>query len=154
MNRLRLVLLLSLLAYTQGCASTLQAKPEHNTGLWNQRVEQGIASDAVVPHVHAQAKVDWSVYDKIILKPVGIWHGALSGAGSEQETDLKRLADNFYQMLYERLSKDYSVVAHSADGAMVIEASLIHAEPSWVAPAFLTKVKLAATGAQSSLDLF
>jgi hypothetical protein len=138
MNRITLALLLLFSIYTQGCASTLQAKPEHQTGSMNHTVEPGSSSDAVIPHVHAQAKVDWSAYDKIILKPVSIWDGALSG--SEQETDLTGLANIFYEMLYERLSKDYDVIAHSAEGAMVIQATLIHAEPSWVAPAFLTKV--------------
>jgi hypothetical protein len=99
----------------------------------------GIAAEAVVPHVHAPLKVNWSAYDKIHLNPVMIWDDFSSQLRREQEKDLHRLANAFYDMLYQKLSKDYVLVERPAPGSMLIQVAIRHAERSWIAPAFLSK---------------
>ncbi len=140
MNRIHVALLLGLLALAEGCASTLQAKPAHQSSLFQDHAKRGIAAEAVVPHVHAHAKVDWSAYDKIQLRPVMIWGGFSSQLSREAAADLHGLANAFYDMLYQRLSQDYVMAEHPAPGSMLIQATITHAEPSWVAPALLSKV--------------
>jgi hypothetical protein len=41
-----------------------------------------------------------------------------------------------------KLSQDFEVVAQPTSGAMLIQVAITHAEKSWVAPAFLSKVSL------------
>ena len=70
MNRITVALLIALVALAEGCASTLQAKPVHQSNFFKDHAKLGIAAEAVVPHVHAPAKINWSAYDKIQLNPV------------------------------------------------------------------------------------
>ena len=140
MNHIKVALLIALLALAEGCASTFQAKPVHQSNFFKDSAKLGIAAEAVVPHVHAPAKINWSAYDKIHLNPVIIWDGFSSQLSREQEENLHRVANSFYDMLYQKFSKDYVLVEHPAPGAMLIEVAITHAERSWIAPAFLSKV--------------
>ena len=133
-------LLIIFLGVTTGCASTLQAKPEHQTNAFIENAKQGIATEAVVPHVHAPVKVNWSKYDKLYLKPVIVSDGLLSQVNREEQEELNGLASSFYEMLSEKLAKEYVLVERSVPGSMLIEVAITHAEKSWIAPALLSKV--------------
>ena len=135
-----IVLLFVLLGLTTGCASTLQAKPEHQTNTFKETSKLGIAAEAVVPHVHAPSKVNWSAYDKVYLKPIIISDDFLRRLGREEQDELDGLAESFYDMLHQKLSKDYVLVERPASGAMLIEVAITYAERSWIAPAVLSKV--------------
>lgn len=154
MNRITVALLIAVLALTEGCASTLQAKPEHQSDLFKDNAKLGIAVEAVVPHVHAPSKVNWSAYDKIHLQPVVIWDVFSSQVSREQEEDLKQLANSFYDMLYQKLSEDYVLVEQPALGSMLIQVTITHAERSWIAPAFLSKVSWQLQALNSVLTYF
>ena len=56
-------LLIILLSLTTGCASTLQAKPEHLTQAFRENAKVGVVAEAVVPHVHPSTKVNWAAYE-------------------------------------------------------------------------------------------
>lgn len=135
-----MVALLILLALTEGCASTLQAKPEHPSGFFQDTARLGVTADAVVPHVHAQDKVEWAAYDKIQLAPVTLWDDFSSQLSAKEQEDLTQLSKSFYEMLYHKFSKDYVLVANPSPGSMRIQVVITHAERSWVAPSFLSKV--------------
>ena len=154
MNRITVALLIALLALVEGCASTLQAKPEHQSDLFKDNAKLGIAAEAVVPHVHAPSKVNWSAYDKIHLKPVVISDVFSSQVSREQEEDLTQLANSFYDMLYQKLSEDYVLVEQPALGSMLIQVAITHAERSWIAPAFLSKVSWQLQALNSVLTYF
>lgn len=140
MNRIQVALVIALLAVAEGCASTLQAKPAHQSEFIKDHAALGIAAEAVVPHVHAHAKIDWSAYDKIQLTPVIIADGLASQLNHAQKEDVNRLASSFHEMLYQKLSQDYALVEYPAPGAMLIQVAITQAERSWIAPAFLSKV--------------
>lgn len=133
-------LLIILLGFSMGCASTLQAKPEHQTSAFRENAKAGIAAEAVVPHAHAASKVNWSAYDKVYLKPVAISDDFLSQLDRDEREELDRLANSFYDMLHQKLAKDYVLVERSTPGAMLIQVAITHVERSWVAPAVLSKV--------------
>lgn len=154
MNRIQVTLLIALLALAEGCASTLQAKPERQSDFFKDNARLGIAAEVVVPHVHAPSKVNWSAYDKIHLNPVIIRDGLSSQLSREQREDLNRLADSFYDMLYQKLSIDYLLVEQPAPGSMLIQVAIAHAEQSWVAPAFLSKVSWQLQALNSLLTYF
>lgn len=140
MNRIKLPLLIALLTIVEGCASTLQAKPEHQSNLFKDHAQVGIASEVLVPHVHAPSKVNWSAYDKVHLNRVIISESFASQLSGEHGEDVNRLADSFYDMLSQKLSQDYLLVEQPEPGSMVILVAITHAERSWLAPAFLSKV--------------
>ena len=133
-----LIILLGLT--TTGCASTLQAKPAHQTQAFKEHVKEGLLAEAVVPHVHPPTRVNWSAYDKIYLTPVIISDGVSSELSPEEKEELNELASSFHDMLTRKLSKDYVLVESPVPGAMRINAAITHAERSWVAPAVLSKV--------------
>lgn len=135
-----IVLLFIFLGLTTGCASTLQAKPEHRTQAFKENAKEGVVAEAVVPHVHPSTKVNWSAYDKVYLGPVTISDGFSSDLSPEENEELSEVASSFYDMLSEKLSKDYIVVDSPVPGAMRIDAGITHAERSWVAPAVVSKV--------------
>ena len=135
-----IAVLLILLGLMTGCASTLQAKPEHKTQAFKEQAKEGLVAEAVVPHVHPPTRVNWAAYDKVYLRPVVVSDGFSSDLSSEEKEELNELARSFYGMLSQKLSKDYVLVEHPAPGTMRIDVAVTHAERSWVGPAVLSKV--------------
>lgn len=140
MKRIQVVLLIAVFSLLQACASTFQAKPEAQSDFLEQNAKFGIPADAVVPHVHARSKVHWAAYDKIQVKPIVINDGFASQLSRDQEGEIRLLAKSFYDMLVERLSKDYALVEEPTPGAMTVQIAITQAEPSWIGPQFLSKV--------------
>jgi hypothetical protein len=140
MKRIQLVILVALFASLEACASTFQAKPESQSNFLQDNAQLGIPADAVVAHVHARSKVNWAAYDKIQLKPIVIDDGFASQLSRDQGEAIGLLTKSFYDMLAERLSKDYALVEEPTPGAMAIRIAVTKAEPSWIAPQVLSKV--------------
>jgi hypothetical protein len=154
MTCIQVALLLALFALLEGCASTFQAKPEQPSAFLEDNAKFGILADAVVPHVHARMKINWSAYDKVYLKPIIIEDGFASRLSGEQKEDLRPLANSFYEMIYQRLSQDYAMVEHPAPGAMAVQVAITHAERSWLVPQFLSKVSWQLQALNSVLTYF
>ena len=154
MNLLTMVFLIGSFAALEGCASTFQAKPEHQSDFFSQTAMVGVASEAVVPHVHPQTKVNWSAYDKIKLNPVVIADDFSRELSSEQKTNLNELAKAFHDMLAQRLAQDYALVEKPASGSLLIQVAITHAERSWVAPQVLSKVSWQLQALNSVLTYF
>lgn len=140
MNRLQLALIVASIGLLEACASTLQAKPEQQANFLIDKAKHGVASEAVVPHVHAHTKINWAAYDKIELKPIAVSPDLSKELSRKDEEDLNQLANVFYDLLAQRLSQDYVLVNHPTSGAMLIEVAITYAERSWIAPQFLSKV--------------
>jgi hypothetical protein len=140
MKRIQLVLLVAFFALLEACASTLQAKSENQSNFLQDNAQFGIAADAVVPHVHARLKVNWAAYDKIQLKPIVIDDGFASQLSRDRGEAIGLVTKSFYDMLAERLSKDYALVEEPTAGTMTVQVAVTQAEPSWIAPQLLSKV--------------
>ena len=140
MGRTHVVLFIGMFALLQGCASTFQAKPENQSNFLEQNASFGIPAEAVVPHVHARTKINWTAIDKIQLKPVIIDDAFASQLSGEQQAALRLVTFSFHDMLSQRLSHDYTLVEQPEPGAMSIEVAITHAEQSWLAPQLLSKV--------------
>jgi uncharacterized protein DUF3313 len=132
--------LISFFALLEACASTYQAKPENPSTFLQDNAKFGIPVDAVVPHVHARSKVNWAAYNKIQVKPIVINDGFASQLSRDQEAEIRLLTKSFYDMLGERLSKDYALVEEPTPGAMIVQLVITQAEPSWIGPQLLSKV--------------
>jgi uncharacterized protein DUF3313 len=140
MKRIQVVLLISFFALLEACASTYQAKPENPSTFLQDNAKFGIPVEAVVPHVHARSKVNWAAYNKIQVKPIVINDGFASQLSRDQEAEIRLLTKSFYDILVERLSKDYALVEEPTPGAMIVQLVITQAEPSWIGPQLLSKV--------------
>jgi uncharacterized protein DUF3313 len=140
MKRIQVVLLISFFALLEACASTYQAKPENPSTFLQDNAKFGIPVEAVVPHVHARSKVNWAAYNKIQVKPIVINDGFASQLSRDQEAEIRLLTKSFYDILVERLSKDYALVEEPTPGAMIVQIVITQAEPSWIGPQLLSKV--------------
>ena len=140
MKRIQVVLLIAVFSLLQACASTFQAKPEAQSDFLEQNAKFGIPADAVVPHVHARSKVNWSTYNKVQLRSIVIDNGFASQLRGGDEEGVTLLTKSFYDMLSGRLSQDYVLVEQPAPDAMSIQVIIKHAESSWIAPQVLSKV--------------
>jgi uncharacterized protein DUF3313 len=143
MIRIQGVAFIALVAFLGGCSSTFQAKHVQPSDFLSQHhAKLETATDSGTLQGYRNPRVDWTAYRKVILKPVILWEGFSSQLKHEQQEDLQRLADSFYEMLYLKLAKDYDVVEQPTDGAMLIQVAITHAEKSWIVPAFLSKASL------------
>ena len=144
MIRMHVTLVIMLAVLLGGCASTLQARKVQPSGFLDdyRPLLQDKDSEEGALKVYRNPAVDWRAYRKILLEPVTVWGGFSSTLGKEQREDLQRLADSFYDALSRKLSMDYDLAEKPTPGAMRIRVAITHAEKSWVAPAFLSKVSL------------
>jgi hypothetical protein len=144
MFRIQVILAIMLAVLLGGCASTLQARNVQPSGFLGdyRSLLQDKGSEEGALKTYRNPAVDWLAYRKILLEPVTIWGGFSSTLSKEQQEDLQRLADSFYNALSRKLSKDYDMVETPTPGAMRIQVAVTSAEKSWLAPAFLSKVSL------------
>lgn len=140
MLRTQVLLLIAMAGLFAGCSTTMQgrhAQPSGFLGEERSRLQPGPEGGALL--AYNKPAVNWSAYQKIVLKPVTVWKGLSSKLSHQQRHELQRLAGSFKDQLHMKLSKDYEVVEQSTAGAIVIEVALTDAEESWVVPAFLSK---------------
>jgi hypothetical protein len=143
MNHIQITILITLLGFAGGCSSTFEAKPAKPSAFlkpYHAKFAAPSESDRI--REYRNPDVDWSAYQKAIVKPVQIWDGFSSQLSQDQREELQQLADSLYERLYSKLSQDFEVVEQPTSGAMLIHVVITHAEKSWVAPAFLSKVSL------------
>lgn len=70
------------------------------------------------------AGADWKGYDKVLLDPVQFWRSADVEAGLSPE-EAQELADYFYGVLHEQLSKSFTMVTAPESGALRISIVFI-----------------------------
>ena len=140
MNRITIAAVIGFFALLEGCASTFQAKSEQEASFLDEKGKFGVASEAVIPHVHSQIRTNWSSYTKIQLNPVRVSNDFSEDVGAEAKEEYSDMANAFHDMLSERLSKDYVLVHEPGPGTMVIQVAVRHAERSWIAPQLLSKI--------------
>jgi hypothetical protein len=131
MNRLQLAIIVASIGLLEACASTLQAKPEQQAEFLNDQAAHGVASEAVVPHVHAHTKINWAAYDKVELRPIIVSHELSTELGREDEEELNELANVFYELLTQRLSQDYVLVNQPTFGAILMEVAITRSHRSF-----------------------
>lgn len=73
-------------------------------------------------------KADWPSYPKILIDPVLIWSRTDALPDPTPQKDLRRLADNFYQMIRNELGKDYDIVKEPEPRALRLQVALTNIE--------------------------
>ena len=80
--------------------------------------------------VYFNQNVNWPGYRNIILEPVSYWRDRRSGGGRHSHEDMRRLANNFYLLLHESLSRNYKIVTDPGPGTMRFQVAITDADKS------------------------
>ncbi len=127
-----------------GCAATEQAKTVQPNGFlapYRSLLAQGQRGKEALL-LYRNPRADWASYHAILLEPVQLWNTPGAKLSAEQEKDLQELVDSFYVTLYNKLSRDYTMVQAPAPGAMQIRIAISHGEPAHTGLALASKVLL------------
>lgn len=129
-NALRALGWLALAALVASCASTRQARHAEHSGFLEDytRLTAGPAGGAAL--VYRSPGADLSRYDKILLDPVAVWRPKDSKEDEISRADLQAVANRFYSVVHQRLSKDYEMVQAPGAQTLRIAVALTKAEKS------------------------
>jgi len=129
MKRPEIPLVLVLLVALTGCVSTSRAKSVKPTAFLGETatlLKKGGKDDFLL--VYRKKDADWKAYDKILLDPIVLWGIESSTLPKDQLADFQKLVDEFYAMLKDKLSKDYTMVDAPSPGALRIQIAIIDGE--------------------------
>jgi hypothetical protein len=127
-----------------GCAATEQAKTVQTNGFlapYQSLLEKGQRGEEALLY-YRNPGADWASYHAILLEPVLLWDNPNSNLSADQRHDLQELVNSFYATLYEKLSKDYTMVQTPGPGVMQIQVAVSHGEPSHTALSVASKIIL------------
>jgi hypothetical protein len=111
-----------------GCAASQQARDVRESGFLGDDyalLRPGKDDEALL--VYRNADAPWSSYDKIKLDPVTIWAG--EGSAFKDFSNRQKLADTFYTMPVEELSKDFQMVDELGAGVLHVQLSITTRAP-------------------------
>ena len=111
-----------------GC-QTGQARSVKPTGFLGDSaalLQKGGEGDALL--VYRRKDADWKAYHAIHLDPITIWGAESSTIPKDQQADFQKLVDEFYAMLKQKLSKDYTITDTPSAGTMRIQIAIIDGE--------------------------
>jgi 23S rRNA G2069 N7-methylase RlmK/C1962 C5-methylase RlmI len=94
-----------------GCQTTTQARSVKTNGFLGDSaslLQKGGKGDFLL--VYRKKDADWKAYNAILLDPITIWGAENSTLPKDQQADYQKLVDQFYAMLKEKLSKDYTII--------------------------------------------
>jgi hypothetical protein len=114
-----------------GCAASQQARDVTESGFLGKDsalLRPGKEGEALLAYVDPDAP--WTSYEKIKLDPVTIWAGKGSGFEDFSKPDRQTLADTFYTILTEELSKDFQMVDELGPGVLHLQVAITDAQTS------------------------
>jgi hypothetical protein len=116
-------------AALSGCAGSKQAREAVGSGFLDDYsiLRKGQEGEALL--VYRDHFANWPVYHRILLDPVEIWMRHESKEDVSR-ADLQRLANNFYSMIFEELSKDYDMVKMPQSTTLRIQIAITDVEKS------------------------
>jgi len=106
-----------------GCAATRQAPsvaPSGFLGTAASLLSRGTGDEPKL--YYRNPDISWKTYDEILLDPVTIWKNP--GTQGVSQADAQALADNFHNLLYQSLSKDWEMAAVPRPGTLRLQAAL------------------------------
>jgi hypothetical protein len=121
-----------------GCATDKQARSVEESGFLGDYslLHKGGEGEALLNYKNPDA--DWASYKKVLLDPVVFYQKADPGTAPDE--DIRTLVDNFSNMTYTELAKDYTMVKEPGPGVMRIQIGLTHVQKSHAAIQSITSV--------------
>lgn len=131
------VLLTTLLLVAWGCAATKQARTVERLGFLKDLYPAMTAGDEnageslLVYKNPRAALIPHGTYTKIMLDPVLIFRGPESKMAGIPQEQAQLMADTFYALIYQELSKDYEMVDKPGPNTLRAQVAITHLEKSW-----------------------
>ncbi len=83
--------------------------------------------------IYLNPKANWPAYDKMLLDPVTFWREPDDSSDELSQHDKQMLANYFYAVIAEAMSKQLTLVSAPGKGVMRVQVAVTKAEPSIVA---------------------
>jgi hypothetical protein len=122
-----------------GCASTKQARQVEGSGFLDDYSILRKGQEGEAARVYRYQFANWNVYHRILLDPVAVWIRRQSEKEVSRK-DVQRLANNFYALLYDQLSRDFDMVTAPESQTLRIQIAITDIEKSSAALDTITTV--------------
>jgi len=137
MVRLQDVLLIAVVLLLIGCPATKQARTADRLGFLKDLYpvmtegEESAGESLLIYKNPKVALLPPNSYTKILLDPVLIFRGPESKMHGISQGQAQLLADTFYALIYQELSKDYEMVDKPGPSTLRVQVAVTHLEESW-----------------------
>ena len=119
------------------CAATKQARTVERLGflkdLYPKMVEgnEDAGESLLIYRNPRVAQIPPNTYKKFMLDPVLIFRGAHSKMEGISQEQAQLMADTFYALIYQEVSKDYEMVDKPGPDTLRAQVAMTHLEESW-----------------------
>ncbi len=131
------MLLIVLVLPVAGCAATKQARTVERLGFLKDlypRMTEGDENAGESLLIYKNPKVlhiPPNSYTKIMLDPVLVFRGPQSKMRGISQDQAQLMADTFYAVIYQEVSKDYEMVDKPGPSTLRVQVAMTHLEESW-----------------------
>jgi len=135
--RLLSVLLIAGMLAGAACAATKQARTVERLGFLKELYPKMIegdenAGESLLSYKNPRvAQIPPNTYKKFMLDPVLVFRGPHSKMEGISQHQAQLMADTFYALIYQELSKDYEMVDKPGPDALRAQVAITHLEESW-----------------------
>ena len=133
---LSLLLIASMLA-VPACAATKQARTVERLGFLKDLYpkmsegDESVGESLLIYKNPRVAQIPPHTYKKFMLDPVLVFRGPHSKMGGISQDQAQLMADTFYALIYQEVSKDYEMVDKPGPETLRAQVAITHLEESW-----------------------
>lgn len=137
LRRVCSVLLMVALFTSAGCAQTKQARTVERLGflkdLYPKMVEgdEQAGESLLIYRNPRVAQIPPQTYKKFMLDPVLVFRGPHSKMEGISQDQAQLMADTFYALIYQEVSKDYQMTDKPGPDTIRAQVAITHLEESW-----------------------
>ena len=131
------VLLIAGLSATAACGATKQARTVERLGflkdLYPKMIEgdENAGESLLIYRNPRVASIPPNTYKKFMLDPVLVFRGPQSKMNGISQHQAQLMADTFYALIYQEVSKDYEMVDKPGPDTLRAQVAITHLEESW-----------------------
>jgi hypothetical protein len=135
--RLLSILLITGILTIAGCGATKQARTVERLGFLKDlypRMTEGdesVGESLLIYKNPRVALIAPNTYKKFMLDPVLVFRGPQSKMQGITQDQAQLMADTFYALIYQEISKDYEMVDKPSADALRAQVAITHLEESW-----------------------
>lgn len=135
--RLLITVLTGAILASAGCGATKQARTVERLGFlkdYYPRMVEGNedAGESLLIYKNPRvAQIPPNTYKKFMLDPVLVFRGPHSKMGGISQEQAQLMADTFYALIYQEVSKDYQMVDKPGPDTLRAQVAITHLEESW-----------------------
>jgi hypothetical protein len=126
-------ILIALMLAANSCASTGQARSVETSGFLQDlypRMHRGAEGEALLVYKNPEGRGVVGRATKILLDPVLIYRGPDTKMSGISQDEAQLMADTFYALIYQELSKDYEMVQQPGAKTLRAQVAIVNMERS------------------------